>query len=130
MCLEDIMKWKKKLKILKLLCDTLYKYCWYKQRNIRKNGIEIIAGTTGILWLNEKHIEGLDEKNLWGTTLKYLSDHRKRRHKLVDETKKKTTNNRIFVDEKLAIKVIMNCRTQHINLEKKKKKILNNIMSL
>ena len=34
---------------------------------------------------------------------------------------KKTINNRIFVDEKLAVKVIMNCRTQHINLAKKKK---------
>ena len=45
------------------------------------------------------------------------------------QKKKTTTNNRIFVDEKLAIKVIMNCRTQHINLAKKKR-ILNNIMWL
>ena len=39
------------------------------------------------MWLNEKHIEGLDYKNLWVTTVKYLSGHRKHRYELVDEQK-------------------------------------------
>ena len=39
--------------------------------------------------------------------MKY-SDHRKHRHELVEEPKKVS---RIIIDEKLAIKVIMDCRT-------------------
>ena len=42
-------------------------------------------------------------------TTKYNSNHRKHRYELVEEPKKQV--NRIFVDEKLAIKVIMDCRT-------------------
>ena len=62
--------------------------------------------------LNEKHIEvGLDHKNLREITIKYHSDHRKHRYELVEEPKKQC--NRIFIDEKLAIKVIMHCRTTH-----------------
>ena len=42
-------------------------------------------------------------------TTKYNSNHRKHRYELVEEPKKQV--NRIFIDEKLAIKVIMDCRT-------------------
>ena len=64
----------------------------------------------GKLWLNEKHIEeGLDRKNLREIPIKYHSDHKKHRCDLVEEPKKEV--NRIFTDEKLAIKVIMDCRT-------------------
>ena len=42
------------------------------------------------------------------TTIKYYPDHRKHKYKLVDELKKQC--NRIFIDEKLAIKVIMDCK--------------------
>ena len=49
------------------------------------------------MWLNEKHIEErLDHKNVQEITTKYHSDHRKDRHKLVDEWKKQC--NRIFID--------------------------------
>ena len=41
--------------------------------------------------------------------IKYYSDHRKHRYELVEEPKKQS--NRIFIDEELAIKVIMDCRT-------------------
>ena len=40
---------------------------------------------------------------------KYHLDHRKHRYELVDESKKQY--NRILIDEKLAIKVIMDCKT-------------------
>ena len=40
---------------------------------------------------------------------KYNSNHRKHRHELVEEPKKQVS--RIFIDEKLVIKVIMDCRT-------------------
>ena len=42
-------------------------------------------------------------------TIKNNSDHRKHRYELAEKPKKQF--NRIFVDQKLAIKVIMDCRT-------------------
>lgn len=47
------------------------------------------------------------------TTIKYLSDYRKYRYKQqVKQTNKQTKNlSRIFIREKLAIQVIMDCRT-------------------
>ena len=42
-------------------------------------------------------------------TIKYHSDHPKHRYELVEEPKKQV--NRVFIDKKLTIKVIMNCRT-------------------
>ena len=46
---------------------------WYK-----RNGVETIVDSNGILWLNERYIEdGLAHKNLWMTVEKYLSDHRR-----------------------------------------------------
>ena len=41
--------------------------------------------------------------------IKYHSDHRKHKYKLVKE--QKNLCNKIFIDEKLAIKVIMDCKT-------------------
>ena len=62
------------------------------------------------MWLNEKHIkEGLDQKNLEEITIKYHSDHRKHKYEIIDETKKQP--NRIFIDEQLTVKVIMDFRT-------------------
>ena len=46
-------------------------------------------------------------------TTKYNSNHRKHRYELVEEPKKQV--NRIFIDKKLAIKVIMDCRTTMAN---------------
>ena len=56
--------------------------------------------------------EGLDHKHLREIIRKYHSDHRKCIYELVEEPKKQC--NRIFIDEKLAIKVIMDWL---INLE-------------
>ena len=54
--------------------------------------------------------EGLDHKSLGEVTIKYDSDHRKHKYELIEEPKKQF--NSIFMEEKLAIKVIMNCRTR------------------
>ena len=54
--------------------------------------------------------EGLDHKSLREVTIKYHSDHRKHKYELIEEPKKQF--NSIFMEEKLAIKVIMNCRTR------------------
>ena len=65
--------------------------------------------------LTEKHIEeGLHHKNFQEITRKYHSDHRKHRFELVEEPKKQV--NRTFIDEKLAIKVIMDCRTTSVHI--------------
>ena len=45
-------------------------------------------------------------------TTKYYSDPRKHRCERVEEPKKQS--NKIFTDEKLAIKVIMDCRTTSV----------------
>ena len=42
-------------------------------------------------------------------TIKYHSDHQKHRYRLVEEPKKQC--NRIFIEEILVVKVIMDCRT-------------------
>ena len=62
------------------------------------------------MWLNENYIEeGLDHKHLREVTIRYHSDHKKNRYELVEEPKKQF--NRIFIDEKLVIQIILNCRT-------------------
>ena len=78
-----------------------------------RNGVETIVHDDGILLLNEKHKEeGLHHKTLRKVTTKYNSNHRKHRYEIVDEPKKQF--NRIFIDKKLAIKLIMDCRiTSH-----------------
>ena len=92
--------------------------------------------------LNEKfRKEGLDHNNLREITTKYNSDYRKHRYKLAEETKKQW--NRIFRDKKLAIKVIMDCRTtlaykirarlrfrQNDVISTKEQSVLTKIMSL
>ena len=80
------------------------------RKTYERNGIEAIVDNDRILWLNDKHIEeGLDHKNLQEITIKYHSDHRKHRYELETEPNKQC--NRIFTDEILPVKVIMNCRT-------------------
>ena len=49
-----------------------------------------------------------DHKNLRASALKYLLNHNKNRHELDNKSRKQC--NIIFIDEKLAIKVIMNCK--------------------
>ena len=80
------------------------------RKTYERNGIETIVDNDGILLLNERYIEkGLDHKNLQEITIKYHSEHRKHRYEPVEEPKKQV--NRIFIDEKLASKVIMDCKT-------------------
>ena len=79
------------------------------RKTYERNGIETIVDNDGTLCLNEKHIEeGLNHKHLREVTIKYQSNHRKDRYELVEEPKKQV--NRIFIDEKLANRVIMDCR--------------------
>ena len=73
------------------------------------NGIEVIADKLGKLWLNERHVEKkLGHKNLPALTNQYPKEYKKQRSELNESTEQP---NRRFIHVKLALKVIMNCRT-------------------
>ena len=79
-------------------------------KNIWNNNIEVIVDGIGKLWLYEKHIEEkLGHKNLPVITNKYDPVYKKHRYELVDKPKKQP--NRRFLRSDLALKVIMDCRT-------------------
>ena len=57
-----------------------------------------------------EHIEEeLDHRYLPENTATYNSNHRKHGYELLEEKKKQV--NRIFIDEKLTVQVIIDCRT-------------------
>ena len=89
--------------------------CIYKMVDIGRethenNDPEVIVDGIGTLWLNEKHIEGkFAHKNLPVITNRYDTVYKKHRYELVDKPKKQP--NRRFLCRHLALKVIMDCRT-------------------
>ena len=89
--------------------------CMYKMVNISKdtyenNNIETIVDSIGKLWLNENNIEEkLGCKSLPAITNKYDQEYKKRRRELVNEWKYQP--NRRFLRSDLALKILMNCRT-------------------
>ena len=73
------------------------------------NGIEVITDKNGGLWLNERHIQKqLRLKKLPALTNKYDKEFKKQRPKLNESTKQ---SHRRFIHVDLALKVIMDCRT-------------------
>ena len=96
----------------------------YKMVNIDKkthenNDIEAIVDGIGKLRLNEKHIEQkLGHKHFPFITNKYDQVYKKLRYELANKSKKQP--NRRFLYSDLALRVIMNCRTdESCNLKKK-----------
>ena len=88
----------------------MYKIVDIGKETYENNDIEVIVDGTGMLWLNEKHIEEkFGHKNLPATTNKYDPVYKKHRYELVGKPKKKP--NRRFLSSDLALKVIMDCRT-------------------
>ena len=74
------------------------------------NNIEVITDKLNILWINEKHVEQqLKHKNLRTVTSKYSEEYRKCRYELIDEATKQS--HRRFIHNDLALKIIMNRRT-------------------
>ena len=81
-----------------------------KKETWENNGIEVIVDSANTLWLNEKHIEEqLGHRNLQVITKKYHKIYKKNRYKLVDKPIKQP--NRKFLRVDLALKIIMDCRT-------------------
>ena len=87
------------------------------------NGIEVITDNLNNLWLNERHVETqLRLTNLPALTSKYIKkyngykEYKKQRSQLNISTKQP---NRGFIRVELALKIIMNCRTdESCNLER------------
>ena len=74
------------------------------------NDIEVTVDSIGTLRLNEKHIEEkFGHKNLPVITNKYDPVYKKRRYELVNKAKNQP--NRRFLRSDLALKVILDCRT-------------------
>ena len=72
--------------------------------------IEVIADSVTTLWLNERNIEKkLGYKDLPSVTNKYDQIYKKCRYELVDKPIKQS--NRRFLHNDLALKIIMDCRT-------------------
>ena len=101
------------------MCVCMYKMVDIGKETYENNNIEAIVDGIGTLWLNEKHIEEkLDYKNLSFITNKYEKVYKKHRYELVNKPKKQP--NRRFLSSDLALKVIMNYRTdESCNLKKK-----------
>ena len=80
------------------------------KETLENNDKEVIIDGVNTLWLNEKHIEEqLGHKNLPAITNKYDKIYKKYRYELVDEPIKQ--RNRRFLRIDLALKIIMDCRT-------------------
>ena len=97
----------------------MYKMVNITKKTLENNDIEVIVDTVNALWLNEKNIEEkLDHKNLPVATNKYDKIYKKRRYELVDKLIKQP--NRRFLHIDLALKIIMDCRTDKSCSLKKK----------
>ena len=88
----------------------MYKMINITTKALENNGVELIVDSVDTLWLNEKNTEEkLGHKNLPVVTNKYNKIYKKRRYELVDKPIKQP--NRRFLDNDLALKIIMDCRT-------------------
>ena len=88
----------------------IYKIINITKKTLENNGIEVIVDGVNTLWLNEKNIEEkLGHKNLPVVTNKYDKIYKKRRYEVVDKPIKQS--NRRFLHNDLALKIIMDCRT-------------------
>ena len=94
----------------------MYKW-WILPKKHENNGIEVITEKFSKLWLNERHIQQqLGLENLPALTNKYGEEYKKCRYELNGSTKQ---SHRRFIHNDLALKIIMNCRTdESCNLKK------------
>ena len=89
------------------------------KRTLENNGKEVIEDSVNALWLNEKNIEEkLGHKDLPAITNKYNKIYKKRRYELVNKPIKQSDKR--FLHINLALKIIMDCRTDKSCSLKKK----------
>ena len=102
--------WSKLIEHLHYFFLYIYKMLNVGKETYKNNNVEVIVDGIGTLWLNENHIEKkLGHKSLPFITNKYDEVYKKHRYDLVNEPKKQP--NRRFLHSDLALKIIVNCRT-------------------
>ena len=100
----------------------MYKMVNITKKSLENNDIEVIVDSVNALWLNEKNIEEkLGDKNLPVATNKYNKIYKKHRYELVDKAIKQPK--RRFLHINLALKIIMDCRTDKSCSFKKKSRV-------
>ena len=88
------------------------------KETLENNDIEVIVDCVNALWLNEKNTEEkLGHKNLPVISNKYNKIYKKSRYELVLKPIKQP--NRKFLHIHLALKIIMDCRTDKSSSLKK-----------
>ena len=102
----------------KIILFYKYKMINITKETLENNNIEVITDSINELWLNERHVEKqLGHKNLPAITNKFDKIYKKQRYERVDESIKQPY--RRFLHRDLALKIIMNCRTdESCNLKK------------
>ena len=96
----------------------IYKTARVTKETYEATGIELITDESGKLWLSERHVqEQLGLKNLPALIKQYAKEYKKQRSELNDSTEQP---NRRFIHVKLALKIIVNCRTDESCKFKKK----------
>ena len=87
------------------------------KETFENNDIEAIIDGVNLSWLNERHIEEKLGQILPAITNKYDKIYKKRRYELVNEPIKQP--NRRLLRKDLALKIIMDCKTdESCNLKK------------
>ena len=88
----------------------MYKMVNITKETLENNDIEVIVDSVNALWLNEKNIEEkLGHKNLPAISNKYDKIYKKCRYELVNKPIKQSDRRFLHID--LALKIIMDCRT-------------------
>ena len=88
------------------------------KETLENNGMEVIVDSVNALWLNEKNIEEkLGHKTLPAISNKYDKIYKKCRYELVNKPIKQS--DRRFLHVNLALKIIMDCRTDNHAVTKK-----------
>ena len=85
------------------------------RETFKANDIQVITDKLGELWLNERNVQRqLGLKNL---PAQYPKEYKKHRSELYGSTKQ---SNRRFIHVDLALKIIMDCRTDESSKFKKR----------
>ena len=89
------------------------------EKTLENNDIEVIVDSANAFWLNEKNIEEkLRHKNLPAIPNKYGKIYKKSRYELINKPIKQSNGK--FLHINLALKIMMDCRTDKSCSFKKK----------
>ena len=89
------------------------------KETLKNNGIEVMVDSSNALWLNENNIEEkLGHRKLPAVSNKFDKIYKKCRYELVNKPIQQSDKRFLHTD--LALKIIMDCRTDKLSSLKKK----------